>query len=131
MTLQFKLMELSKNLKPAFQFPSALEENSFLAPYHSTLVHTHPLPMADAGPGPGEEVYIILALFTQEPALQDRQILPQWHCPCEQLSLPRPPFWMGREDSTRHTSPFPLLIYTSGMCRIPSSKKPATLIDIY
>ena len=102
MTLQFKLMELSLNLKPAVLFPSALEENSFLAPFHSILVHTHPLPMADAGPGPGEEVYIILALFTQEPALQDRQILPQWHCPCEQLSLPRPPPKMGREDSTRH-----------------------------
>ena len=131
MTLQYKLMELSKNLKPAVQFPPALEENSFLAPYHSILVHTHPLQMADAGPGPGEEVYIILALFTQEPALQDRQILPQWHCPCEQLSLPRPPPKMGREDSTGHTSPFPLLIYTSGMCRIPSSEKPATLIDIY
>ena len=121
MTLQFKLMELSKNLKPAV--PSAPEENSFLVPYHSILVHTHPLQMADAGPGPGEEVYIILALFTQEPALQDRQILPQWHCPCEQLSLPRPPPKMGREDSTGHTSPFPLVIYTTGRYRIPSFQR--------
>lgn len=53
MILQFKLMELSKNLKPAV--PSAPEENSFLVPYHSILVHTHPLQKADADPGPGEE----------------------------------------------------------------------------
>jgi hypothetical protein len=62
--------------------------------------------MADAGPGPGEEVYIILALFTQVPALQDRQILPQWHCPFEQLSLPRPPFWIGKGRQYRAHIPF-------------------------
>ena len=129
MTLQYKLMELSKNLKPAVQFPPALEENSFLAPYHSILVHTHPLPMADASrswgrglhhssPLPQESAYKTDRFYHNGTALVS-------NCP----SHAHHPKWSGK--TVQDTSPFSLVIYTSGMCRFLSSAKPATLIDIY
>ena len=107
----------TKNCKPTVLASSALEENSFLSPYHPLPVHTHPLQMADDY-GPEEVRGNIASPLHTRARTKMQTDSTKIALPCGRL---RP--LLGRADSTSHTSTFPLVIYPSGRYRIPNLQR--------